>query len=70
MLPLALALDGGKPLHERRERHDKVRLRAEVDVGGLELFARGQKPVRIIGPVPEIAGEIAASHRDFWRREG
>jgi tRNA(Arg) A34 adenosine deaminase TadA len=33
-----------------------------------ELFARGQKALRVHGPVPEMADEIAAVHRDFWRR--
>jgi len=31
-----------------------------------ELFARGQKEVRVIGPVAEVADEIAALHRRFW----
>ncbi len=33
-----------------------------------ELFARGQKALRVWGPVPEVAEEIAAVHRNFWRR--
>jgi tRNA(Arg) A34 adenosine deaminase TadA len=33
-----------------------------------EVFARGQKEVRVIGPVPEVAEQIAALHRRFWRR--
>jgi tRNA(Arg) A34 adenosine deaminase TadA len=32
-----------------------------------EVFARGQKDVRVIGPVPEMAEPIAALHRRFWR---
>jgi tRNA(Arg) A34 adenosine deaminase TadA len=31
-----------------------------------ELFARGQKAIEVIGPVAEVAPEIAALHRDFW----
>lgn len=33
-----------------------------------EVFARGQKAVQVIGPVPEVEEEIAALHADFWRR--
>ena len=33
-----------------------------------EIFARGQKPVLIVGPVAEVADEIAAVHREFWHR--
>jgi tRNA(Arg) A34 adenosine deaminase TadA len=33
-----------------------------------ELFARGQKAIEVIGPVPEVEAEIAALHLDFWRR--
>lgn len=32
-----------------------------------EVFARGQKPVRVWGPVPEVEAEIAALHAGFWR---
>lgn len=31
-----------------------------------ELFARGQKPVRVFGPVPELEAELLAPHRGFW----
>ena len=31
-----------------------------------ELFARGQKTIEVIGPVAEVAPEIAALHRVFW----
>jgi tRNA(Arg) A34 adenosine deaminase TadA len=31
-----------------------------------EVFARGQKVLRVWGPVPEIEDEIAALHRRFW----
>jgi tRNA(Arg) A34 adenosine deaminase TadA len=33
-----------------------------------EVFAYGQKSIEVIGPVPEVAAEIAALHRDFWTR--
>ena len=32
-----------------------------------DVFKRGQKPIQVIGPVPELAEEIAALHRRFWR---
>ena len=31
-----------------------------------EVFARGQKPVEVIGPVAEVEDEIVALHRDMW----
>jgi tRNA(Arg) A34 adenosine deaminase TadA len=39
-----------------------------LDLPCRELFARGQKAIEVIGPVPEVEEEIAALHRDFWRR--
>lgn len=39
-----------------------------LDLPCREVFARGQKDLRVIGPVPEVAGQIAALHRRFWRR--
>lgn len=39
-----------------------------LDLPCREVFARGQKPMRVIGPVAEVEEEIAALHRDFWRR--
>lgn len=38
-----------------------------LDLPCRDVFARGQKDVRVIGPVPEVAAEIAATHRRFWR---
>ena len=38
-----------------------------LDLPCRELFARGQKEVRVIGPVAEMADEIAALHRRFWQ---
>jgi tRNA(Arg) A34 adenosine deaminase TadA len=37
-----------------------------LDLPCREVFARGQKAIEVIGPVPEIADEIAALHRGFW----
>lgn len=31
-----------------------------------EVFARGQKAIEVIGPVPEMAQEMIATHRGFW----
>jgi tRNA(Arg) A34 adenosine deaminase TadA len=39
-----------------------------LDLPCRELFARGQKAIEVIGPVAEVEEEIAALHRDFWRR--
>ena len=33
-----------------------------------EVFARGQKDIRVIGPVAEVTSEIAALHTAFWKR--
>lgn len=35
-----------------------------------EVFARGQKRIEVIGPVPEVADEMTATHRGFWARDG
>lgn len=32
-----------------------------------EVFARGQKPIEVIGPVPEVEEAMAALHRGFWQ---
>ena len=38
-----------------------------LDLPCREVFARGQKDVHVIGPVPAAADGIAALHRRFWR---
>jgi len=38
-----------------------------LDLPCRQVFAAGQKPVQVIGPVPALAEEIAALHHDFWR---
>jgi tRNA(Arg) A34 adenosine deaminase TadA len=35
-----------------------------------EVFARGQKRVEVIGPVPALAEEMIATHRGFWESRG
>jgi tRNA(Arg) A34 adenosine deaminase TadA len=37
-----------------------------LDLPCREVFARGQKAMQVIGPVPEVEDEIAALHRHFW----
>jgi tRNA(Arg) A34 adenosine deaminase TadA len=41
-----------------------------LDLPCREVFARGQKAMHVVGPVPEVDMEIAALHRDFWRSHG
>ena len=41
-----------------------------LDLPCRELFARGQKAIDVIGPVPAVEAEIAALHQDFWRSSG
>jgi tRNA(Arg) A34 adenosine deaminase TadA len=38
-----------------------------LDLPCREVFARGQKDVRVIGPVPAMAEAIAATHQHFWK---
>ena len=37
-----------------------------LDLPCREVFARGQKPLRVWGPVTAVEDEIAALHRSFW----
>ena len=39
-----------------------------MDLPCREVFAHGQKDIRVWGPVPEVEEEIAALHMTFWRR--
>ena len=39
-----------------------------MDLPCREVFAHGQKAIRVIGPVPEVEAEIAALHLAFWQR--
>ena len=38
-----------------------------MDLPCRDVFARGQKALQVIGPVPEVEAEIAALHAGFWR---
>lgn len=35
-----------------------------------EVFTHGQKPMKVWGPTPELAEEIASLHQGFWRLPG
>ena len=35
-----------------------------------DVFARGQRVVEVIGPVPEVAQEMVATHQGFWETRG
>ncbi|MBK4733143.1 nucleoside deaminase [Noviherbaspirillum pedocola] len=32
-----------------------------------DVFARGQRPVEVVGPLPEMEAEAAAPHIGFWK---
>lgn len=32
-----------------------------------EVFARGQKKIEVVGPVPEVEAEVLAVHKDYWK---
>jgi tRNA(Arg) A34 adenosine deaminase TadA len=38
-----------------------------LDLPCREVFARGQKGIRVIGPVAEVEAEITALHIAFWK---
>ncbi|HEY6133255.1 MAG TPA: nucleoside deaminase [Rubrivivax sp.] len=40
-----------------------------LDLPCREVFARGQKAMQVIGPIPEVEEEIAALHRHFWHTQ-
>jgi tRNA(Arg) A34 adenosine deaminase TadA len=39
-----------------------------MDLPCREVFAHGQKPIAVIGPVAAVEAEIAALHLAFWQR--
>lgn len=39
-----------------------------LDLPCREVFARGQKPLAVTGPLEAARDEVLALHRDFWRR--
>ncbi len=39
-----------------------------LDLPCREVFARGQKTIRVSGPFPELADELIAPHLNFWKR--
>ena len=40
-----------------------------MDLPCRSVFAAGQKQVEVIGPVVEAEEDIAALHRDFWKKD-
>lgn len=38
-----------------------------LDLPCREVFARGQRPIEVVGPFPELVDELVAAHRGFWR---
>ena len=38
-----------------------------LDLPCRDVFARGQKAVQVLGPVPQVEAEIAALHAGFWQ---
>ncbi|MCE2917741.1 MAG: nucleoside deaminase [Rubrivivax sp.] len=41
-----------------------------LDLPCRDVLARGQKAVEVVGPVPGLAEDILAVHRDFWAARG
>lgn len=39
-----------------------------LDLPCRDVFSRGQKPLRVIGPVEEMQADIAALHHSFWHQ--
>ncbi|CDX13662.1 CMP/dCMP deaminase zinc-binding protein [Mesorhizobium sp. SOD10] len=39
-----------------------------MNLASRTVFASGQKKIEVFGPFPEIADELLAPHRDFWKR--
>jgi len=33
-----------------------------------DVLARGQKPMRVTGPMPDLSERLVDTHRDFWQR--
>ena len=41
-----------------------------LDLPCRSVFGSGQKPIQVIGPVPEVEADIAALHQRFWQSAG
>ena len=39
-----------------------------MDIPARYVFEHSQKAIRVTGPIPEVEEEIAALHREFWKR--
>lgn len=33
-----------------------------------EVFARGQKDIKVEGPFPEVENEVVEVHKDYWNK--
>ena len=40
-----------------------------MDLPCRDVFAHGQKDIRVFGPIAEVEAEIAALHQAFWQRD-
>jgi tRNA(Arg) A34 adenosine deaminase TadA len=40
-----------------------------LDLPCREVFAHGQKGIRVVGPIAAVEAEIAALHIAFWKRD-
>lgn len=38
-----------------------------LDLPCRDILARGRKPIEVIGPFPEIEGEVVAVHEGYWK---
>lgn len=41
-----------------------------LDLPCRDVFRRGQKPMRVFGPFPDLFDELCAPHRSFWATNG
>ncbi|MEM0955406.1 MAG: nucleoside deaminase [Pseudomonadota bacterium] len=40
-----------------------------LDLPSRDVLARGQKPIKVWGPIDEVIDEIVALHKDFWHSD-
>jgi tRNA(Arg) A34 adenosine deaminase TadA len=39
-----------------------------INLPSRTVLAAGQKPIEVVGPIPEIENELLEPHRTFWKR--